>query len=104
MKFVALLISIYVLYMVSVPCIDGASCMTNTHADHTSHHEEPADHNDADGCSPFCICTCCSVTVILTAFHFESDPSYTPVIENIPLNQGLTSTFFQHIWQPPKIS
>jgi len=90
--------------MVSAPCMDGAIFIDNTHADQTNHHDVPAGHDDADGCSPFCICACCSVTVILTAFHFESHPFYTPVQENIHTNQGVTSTFFQHIWSPPKIS
>lgn len=104
MKVIALLISIYILYLVSLPCMDGAACVDNQHSEQTTHHDQGDEHNHADGCSPFCICACCSVTVIITTFHFESDHSYIPVEVNIPQKQGFSSTDFQFIWQPPQLS
>jgi hypothetical protein len=103
MKILALLFSVYVLYLISIPCKDGENCTYDVHTGPVSHHDQPDNHDLPDGCSPFCICSCCSVTVILTDFHFESSHSYTQVEVNIPLKQELYSDYFQHIWQPPKL-
>jgi hypothetical protein len=103
MKIFALLLSVYVLFLVSLPCKDGENCTYDVHTGTVHHHDEPGSQELPDGCSPFCVCSCCSVTVILTDFHFKSLLTFIPVEVNIPLKQDLHSHYFQHIWQPPKI-
>ncbi len=103
MKILALLLSAYVVFLVSLPCRDGENCAYDVHTGPVHNHNNPDSQDLPDGCSPFCVCSCCSVTVIMTDFHFESPRTFIPVEVNIPLKQDLYSHYYRQIWQPPKI-
>jgi len=104
MKFSAIILSLYLLMLVVVPCIDA-------HADNVLHKTELSqkkqdnqNHNDSDRCSPFCGCNCCATSIIfqrylvqLNCFSF-SEKQYFPVF-SIFFSDPLAS-----IWQPPKIA
>ena len=104
MKALSILLSLYVLYMVSLPCVDEACDFnkTFTEASTTQHNHHDANQNDA--CSPFCVCSCCSVTVDLTSFVFESNPVREIQSQLIPYYKESFSNYFPPIWQPPQLS
>ena len=104
MKVLSILLSFYVLYMVSLPCVDEViNCnkiLSEISTGHNNHH----DTNHADECSPFCVCACCSVSVDLTAFVFDTNPVRHIQSQLIPCYKESLSYFFPPIWQPPKLS
>jgi hypothetical protein len=104
MKTIAVLISLYVLFLTALPCIDRT-------AEHKVHPgqctEQPASENHssgADHCSPFCTCNCCATSVILQDLRIipdcfpVGDSPYSPPSCSEVLSP-LTA-----IWQPPKIA
>lgn len=89
-----------------VPCSDTAnSCEDNNAVSlpvDNHNHGEDAD----DSCTPFCHCSCCSIS--LTVFNFCSFTLTQPTVEFI--EEVLYSTYSNFhssyqgtIWQPPKI-
>ncbi len=104
MKIFSILMSIYILFMVSLPCVDDIQSYTKT--DHAIETGQTAQHhnNHGDSCSPFCVCSCCSVTVELTYYMFEANPLSTIEFKVVPFYQERVSTYFNHIWQPPKLA
>jgi len=104
MKFLAIILSFYLLMLTAIPCID-------VHSDNVKHKteltQEPQDfpqHSDSDNCSPFCTCNCCATFVVFQAFQVQlncfpfSEKQYFPV-SSIFISDPLAS-----IWQPPKIA
>jgi hypothetical protein len=102
MKLICLLFSVYILYLISLPCRDGASCVNDIQADQTTQHNHSGDHDHADGCSPFCICSCCNATVILNGFHFESTPVIIPVQVDFILKELKSENYLASFWSHPK--
>lgn len=103
MKAFSTLLSIYILFLVSVPCVDDIrgceQLNTKTELMHTAHHHD----TQHDSCSPFCVCSCCNVTIVLTHNVFEAQPLSTVEFKVIPFYQESISCYFNHIWQPPKL-
>jgi len=68
--------------------------------------EQHSDGQLADGCSPFCICSCCSVnsTGAHTASLFVVVPSVDVIIPRriASYSSDHTSNYLASIWQPPK--
>jgi len=104
MKVRSILLSFYVLYMVSLPCVDEAIDFNMTFTELTAAHHSHHETNHADSCSPFCVCSCCSITVDLTTFVFNTDPVRSIQSKLIPYYKESLSSFYQPIWQPPKFS
>ena len=104
MKVLCILLSIYVLYMVSLPCVDEAIDFTKPFAELSGGQNHHNNTHHVDDCSPFCVCACCSVSVDLTVFIFESNPVRHIQSQLIPCYTESISSFFPPIWQPPKIS
>ena len=107
MKFFAYIFSIYILALSVMPCSDASNdCRSKTEvAERADAHSHKNDTNDI--CSPFCTCTCCSVS---------ANPKFTPFsikIAKLVVVSKLTfpnrefsfvSNFYGNIWRPPKIS
>lgn len=58
-----------------------------------------------DECSPFCICSCCSLTVIDRSFSFSisADAKSAPVTKALAeYTNPYTKVHQNSIWQPPK--
>ncbi|MBT1684964.1 hypothetical protein KK078_00275 [Fulvivirgaceae bacterium PWU37] len=88
-----------------MPCSDGDTCADETKADTSlviSGHDHSTD--EADFCSPFCVCSCCSVQITQPSyFHFVVfNPAYTGEPAT-PLKHLFQSVDLS-IWQPPRIS
>ena len=110
MKYVSIILSIYLLALAIVPCADGStwdtSAIGNSLAvelpDTDSHdHESTMDH-----CSPLCSCSCCHITIRppvkldwQLAFPLKAAVKKTRIQADI-----YTSLCLDDIWQPPKFS
>jgi hypothetical protein len=104
MKYIALILSIYTLYLVTTPCVDEPLNMNNPVAAQAT-PGCPGNHSaHADACSPFCICACCSVAVTIAPVMMIDKPS--ALYREFMVNETATflSSFFVTFWQPPKIS
>ena len=105
MKFLAVLLSLYILLLTAIPCADvapGNSLCKSEITKSTANHNHQ--HPDIDHCSPFCTCNCCAspvlqidtvVDFICIKFSTYTYPEYSSAI---------TSWFTPSIWQPPKLS
>jgi hypothetical protein len=103
MKLFLFIFSFYILYLITLPCVDEhLSCM----AHQTDIAQSPSDHQHpgADHCSPFCTCDCCVVPFVHAdqAIHMDSFAIPQEFISALPLTYG--HSLFANIWQPPKLS
>jgi hypothetical protein len=75
-KLFAYILSVYVMALMVLPCIDMP--MDNTlHKAEILHSNNSFDHpGDADHCSPFCTCQCCQ-----TNFFLADIPTVLPLAE-----------------------
>jgi hypothetical protein len=103
MKFIAVLLSVYTIFLVCLTCADSG---TNSASQCSLSKSESSGHHE-DVCSPFCICSCCGSQVIsqigetifyFRAFSFVSDKN---IAAAVPV---FISGFFGSFWQPPKLS
>jgi hypothetical protein len=102
MKWFAVILSVYVLFLTGLPCVDNpwengkdvAGCSHN-----------PADGHapDTDLCSPFCVCDCCATQVVYmdNTVHFDGMSCEIPYF--FIFTSEDPSTIAYSIWQPPKI-
>lgn len=104
MKFIAILLSVYTIFLTCLTCADS---QVNDTSQCSISKSETSDNHEADTCSPFCICNCCGSQVIsqigdtyfcFTQFLFVSDKSISKA------TKVFISGFFGSFWQPPKIS
>lgn len=103
MRFLASILIIYMLYMLSTPCVDAALSYNNLFSSNTSQHDQTDGHKTHDACSPFCVCSCCSIAVVLTNYHFDSKPFLAYQESDFPIDLSFISLFIQSIWQPPQL-
>ncbi|SDK17063.1 DUF6660 family protein [Flavobacterium noncentrifugens] len=106
MKWIAILLSLYISLLACKPCADGETISGNSQSialKKATHSHE----NQEDSCSPFCICSCCGVQI----FHFAQPVVYhfatvLPVIKTqIPFYKtSFISGYFGSVWQPPQIA
>lgn len=103
MKFLALLMAVYILCVSWAPCADGHPAMSVAQ-ETLSRFTPPGNPAHPDTCPPFCACSCCGVQTAVEAFSLLSEPSLIGD-RLIPIHHTI---FFSRptgdIWQPPKIS
>jgi len=103
MKLIALFFSLYVLLLAVWPC---AEIRENDHS-----HDVPVsqtipspDHDDCNGCSPFCTCNCCATPMVCQMEQVDLQVSVI-VREHITSYPTLLVTQRSgDIWQPPQLS
>ena len=93
--------------LAAMPCSDAFnSCEGNA----SNKTEQSHSHgNDVDDhCSPFCVCSCCSVSVVNIKhnnFFVETEKTMTNTTRKFPIyNSNFVSHYYGNIWQPPKIN
>lgn len=89
--------------MVSVPCVDEIIHTHKSTLEQSTPQGNPCNHEDHDACTPFCVCSCCGIVVVLANIHFESQPIYSFETEFLTHYKETTSSFHQSFWQPPKL-
>ncbi|WP_026729550.1 DUF6660 family protein [Flavobacterium denitrificans] len=107
MKWITVLLSIYLMALSNMPCADmevnSAMHKTAQFSSETNHSHD----KDNDLCSPFCACNCCGAQVLSyqTVAVFEFVTVHNLI--SIPLpsyNSVFASDFYGSIWQPPQIA
>ncbi len=104
MRWKATILLFYILALFMVPCGDtNNTCGTlSKFADETTHRHS----NDSDDyCTPFCQCTCCSISVVSFNFEIPELGVLTQIFSRekviIP-DFKFISQYSDSIWQPPK--
>jgi hypothetical protein len=102
MKILAYILSLYILVLTAIPCIDipynnslqKIELTTKT----TDNHQ-----NDIDDCSPFCTCQCCATPVVfqISIIDFKSFSFSKKIYSEYTSNY--ISSLNASIWQPPKL-
>ncbi|WP_299383498.1 DUF6660 family protein [uncultured Lacinutrix sp.] len=64
MKFIAIILSIYLTGLTLIPCNDVAIDNSNTSQDTYVSSDHGTDNHTQDLCSPFCTCQCCHIEII----------------------------------------
>ncbi len=104
MKIVAFILSILILVMSVKPCSDGSIVTSSESIEYSGCHHDSSDRHgdDEDGCSPFCVCQCCGITLIMPEFR----PSYE-VLDDFHFGYSFLYSFdysFDYttgVWHPP---
>lgn len=105
MKIFALIMAIVVITLSCTPCMDGTFAISNTKLSMGQSSSDPhSNHNDADPCSPFCTCNCCTglsslaSPVKLTPIMRYATKVYASYLPSAVIGISLP------IWQPPQLS
>ncbi|MHA7944451.1 DUF6660 family protein [Formosa sp. 3Alg 14/1] len=103
MKFLAVILSIYILALNFAPCEDIASIDDDITTEITQQSDANHDHNATDECSPFCQCHCCHIHA--TEFTPLQVTFTVPDISTkIFLHfDSLGQDFNQTLLQPPRV-
>lgn len=107
-KFSSTFIILYLLFLLTQPCQDVfASANTTVKAADEAvavNLPLPTEEKNVDACSPFCICSCCSISV-----GYYSPFLLNPALMTEPPEGLVTSykdpflgSYHHSIWQPPK--
>jgi hypothetical protein len=103
MKLFVILLSIYTVYLVSAPCVDDAFHAASKSSGQTTPNDRDSHSDHADACSPFCICSCCSVPVTIAPGTFISQPFFSFQTTLLQESSNFISSFSVSFWQPPKL-
>ncbi|MGQ7947352.1 DUF6660 family protein [Flavobacterium sp. WC2509] len=107
MKWIAIILSIYLITLSSMPCAD-LEVNSSVHKTAQFSSEENHSHDKQnDLCSPFCTCNCCGAQVLSYQANIVFGLSTIPavIIKALPTYKSiLYSNFFGSIWQPPQIA
>ena len=101
MKYMAVILSVYVLVLTAMPCNDVHAANTNSVSIELT-KQNPNQANDVDLCSPFCFCHCCQ-TLSFPSFFRISNINLVEISLAINLKEPSFSSPVATIWQPPKI-
>ena len=87
MKWIAILLSIYLMALSNMPCADME---VNSAAHKTAQFSSEANHShdkDNDLCSPFCACNCCGAQVLSyqTSQSIEFPVAFTIISKAYPI-------------------
>lgn len=104
LKFIAIILSIYVSCLTLVPCSD----FENTHSDKELSIEATHDHDhsgdcDDDTCTPFCMCACCHTNVIVSEAVIDdnSDLIIHEVLYHDFYSGMVTTPYYDIPFHPP---
>jgi hypothetical protein len=105
MRFLACILSLYILVLTAVPCLDAPEFLGNETVQLTQNTANNTQEiPNVDWCSPFCVCSCCVSSITyqeVLHIDFTCD-SFSPV--QYPKYTFSFSSFnFASIWQPPKL-
>jgi len=104
-KFLAFILSIYILGLSFVTCNDNdiPDNTSNNDIVHVLKSDQHSDSGETDFCSPFCSCQCCQIninTVALISYDVISLDIFTTIFSHPnQLAQDVTYSFFQ----PPQV-
>ncbi|MBK7872670.1 MAG: hypothetical protein IPJ74_19335 [Saprospiraceae bacterium] len=99
MKWFAACFAAWILLMSCVPCADNLiSCETESACDHS---EKSEDEHEADLCSPFCACTCCTSLIFNPIIDLSNKAKLYHILNPHHALPPLFELINRH-WQPPR--
>ncbi|WP_264551131.1 DUF6660 family protein [Flavobacterium sp. N2038] len=104
MKWISTILLVYILALLVVPCSDVYNSCTDTNSKIQEASHSHSQDND-DHCTPFCQCSCCSVSVVKFQFKLPDFnlPQQTYTVKNSVIRDcQVISRYSGSIWQPPK--
>ncbi|WP_157624533.1 DUF6660 family protein [Sunxiuqinia dokdonensis] len=101
MKYIAVILSAYIMVLTAMPCNDVQTANTNSVSLELV-KQSPNQSNDVDLCSPFCFCHSCQ-TLSFPSFFSISFINLVVITLDIKLKEPALSSPVASIWQPPKI-
>lgn len=103
MKLFACILSIYIVVLTAIPCIDRPEDSHLQKSEIEGNTANSHQHTEGDQCSPFCTCNCCGTPVIQQYFFVHFDNFTLLQIYNLPeYVSAVTSDYLKSIWQPPQ--
>jgi hypothetical protein len=105
MKLFTLIFSFYMLGLSFMPCSDVDECNNNIETIASIDVGYEKHSHDKEGCTPFCVCSCCATSVFFTPlvqFKIEKKPFHNTVYPLYKISYSSCISF--SIWQPPKLS
>lgn len=105
MRWKTTILLIYILGLLAVPCSDVYNSCEDTPSNQTELTHSHSDDND-DHCTPFCQCSCCSVSALKFTFKLPEFnlPQQLISVRNVVLRDcQVISLYSGSIWQPPKL-
>ncbi len=106
MKFITLILSIYLFTLSAIPCADIESENIARIVANDSQEKDNHSHKDNDLCSPFCICNCCGQVTLnyVAAINYDFPVKIEEIkSSNSFYTSAFYSNFYGSIWQPPQI-
>ncbi len=107
MKWFLTIWTFYLMVLAALPCSDASNQCEDTvpKIETAQAHEHNQDSDD--NCSPFCYCSCCSVSI--GSFNFKSFEIKQPKVafstKKITIRDyNLISRYQGNIWNPPKFT
>jgi len=104
MKWPAIILSIFMMFLSCVTCADGAP-QVNVHEQTVVKDMAGAtdEKQAADLCSPLCVCSCCPGFSVQSTLLKISQPLFTCAIPAPVFKPATVSNPTFSIWQPPKL-
>ena len=103
MKFLALILSLYIFALNLAPCDDYGTVDNEVNTEISQAIGDDHQHQDSDLCSPFCNCHCCHIH----ATHFkivDFTINFTDISTEVFYHfNGLVKDFNPTILQPPQV-
>lgn len=108
MKYLSLILSVYILVLTVRPCCDDNTCTDDSNKTEqlVNNHNPDNDHQDEDhqsSCSPFNTCGNCIGFTLQTVNFSLSDETVLVENNDSTYHHTFLSQFYIAIWQPPKI-
>jgi hypothetical protein len=100
MKFISVILITIIVFSSVVPCMDEETVSFSEEIVLSAPAEQTHSESE-DNCSPFCNCTCCSISFSMV-FSMSSDSYIRPINSIIHLHDNYIFNPLLKIWQPPK--
>jgi len=101
-----ILFTVYFVALIFAPCGDKDDCNDNKKSElcQTEHNEHNNESHEDEGCTPFCVCSCCAAHFVPTDLQPSIGQVTTINTIHTILKDAETSSAIIPIWQPPRIA
>jgi hypothetical protein len=113
MKIATFIFTFYMLALSLIPCGDGgggivkiANHLFGIEHERHSDHEQHSNGCGDDTCSPFCVCSCCSIVINSPEENQFNLLLLLPPFKELPscVRNEFSFDFISTVWQPPTFS
>ncbi|WP_299252586.1 DUF6660 family protein [uncultured Aquimarina sp.] len=103
MKFITIILSVFILGLVPAPCSDEFNSEHQEEISFSEKHDNSEDTDDS--CHSICICACCGLTIAYELLKQYNVDIRTVIIskDDCIYQSDYTFYFFPNIWQPPQV-